>query len=837
MSTVTFGAGRVWRLRARVYAHEPVVLLDESFTTADEPATFHLLLSEGFEPDSLLYRTGKGQIGRNLSGAIEPGLVATLEPWLYWWENERQGQAFALVRSDRNDLLMLGACMAGQWVDPAMPAERRTRPRAQLNLDGQGLHLDLPMEDGRRVWMLAALPAGPSLDVVRDPERAFQTPPYHQCLIKHGQFPLALVQEYVLDWDSAAQRHPHLLVTRGDCDALRARTADPAPYANAIPRYLKDPNPLGQFSMEGPITAYFVTRDATLSRFLVENALRCVQESVDEFFLQPTVPFGAAPHHMQRLSAALLLADAILDAETITADERRRLLAQAAFLGYTVARPEYWSPERGFAANPNMTTSARGYLSTVACFLPTHPLAREWIDTGIAEMRRQLHTWSDANGGWLEAPHYAMVSFDQILGVFVMARNAGFGDELFDPKFQAIAGWFGKISTPPDSRFGGFRHLPPLGNTYMIEPTGEFGLLAWLWRERDAEFSAVMQWLHQQHRSFSQPGIGGGYPAFAGYRGILADPALPAKAPAWGSELFPETGVILRDAFPSDRETWLHMILGRNHDHYDCDSGSITLYGKGRILADDFGYYGRAPADDHSLVETEAAPNCNTMRVEHFAAAPRFDYVAGTLGQWTRQIAFVKSADAAGPAYFVLRDTLPPGTPATWRLWLTAARVTPEGSRARVEGKEDVDLDIIFVRPAAPALTTEDKTRTAGCGIAPDGRVGPTPTTQTGLIARPEGGTDGFLTVLYPRLKTGTPPEVVALADGQALRITTPAGTDYVFLGREPFEFKEGDMAFHGVAGCVQKRTDEAPVLAVGDGRLSVGERTVEAPPPAVREP
>ena len=39
----------------------------------------------------------------------------------------------------------------------------------------------------------------------------------------------------------------------------------------------------------------------------------------------------------------------------------------------------------------------------------------------------------------------------------------------------------------------------------------------------------------------------------------------------------------------------LHMIVGSHYQHYDFDSGSIIVWGKGRIVADDFGYYGRAP--------------------------------------------------------------------------------------------------------------------------------------------------------------------------------------------------------------------------------------------------
>ena len=129
-----------------------------------------------------------------------------------------------------------------------------------------------------------------------------------------------------------------------------------------------------------------------------------------------------------------------------------------------------------------MTTSHYGYKAAAACFNPTHPEAKAWIADALREAHEELETWSDDNGGWMEAPHYAMVSYDALLGISIMANNAGLGGDLFHPKMKKVIEWLAKISTPPDSRYGGFRHLPPIGNTYLIEPTGEFGIVARLSR-------------------------------------------------------------------------------------------------------------------------------------------------------------------------------------------------------------------------------------------------------------------------------------------------------------------------------------------------------------------
>ena len=58
-----------------------------------------------------------------------------------------------------------------------------------------------------------------------------------------------------------------------------------------------------------------------------------------------------------------------------------------------------------------------------------------------------------------------------------------------------------------------------------------------------------------------------------GYSEYLRAPDLPAEAPVSGSKWFPETGVVLRTTSDLDRETYLHLIAGSHHEHYDYDSG------------------------------------------------------------------------------------------------------------------------------------------------------------------------------------------------------------------------------------------------------------------------
>ena len=833
-----FGEGKAWRLRFRMQAGEEAIVVDESFSCG-KGTSWVLGLHRGFEPTEVLFRHGKsgsgGRCGKTATWKIpsgDSGPAFVLEPWLRWWERIRQGNWFALCDRRGGDVLAVGALNASVWVDPpADPAARKAAGRSPARLllrrEKNDLALGFPLGGGRRRWMIAALRAEACLTLIRQ-GKPYQAPLPQQFLIKHGDFPLDRIKDYVLDWKGDHDNYPRLYVTAKDLARLRRSfKADP----RLLARYRRAP--ISHHNMGGPVTYYLATRDAALGRHLGATAAAWVQQAVDMYLKQDSlVTPGFAPHHQTRVLTSIILADTVLGDDVLSNELRRRVRAQIAFLGYTVSRDDYWSPGRGFSANPNMTTTVAAYQCAAACAVRSHPLARTWARTALAELKdNQLDRWSDADGGWLEAPHYAMVSYDYLVGCFLMARNAGFGDHLYDQRMKKVIEWFAKISTPPDSRLAHLRHLPCIGNTYVCEPTGEFGVIAGLWKDKDPRFASEMQWMHRRHGERATPGVGGFFPTLAGYRALLSDRTIVPRAPAYTSELFRQSGVVLRNKYPSDRETYLHMIAGRNHDHYDRDSGSIVLYGKGRLLANDFGYYGHVTGEDHNMVLSPAAPDSAVMHVKAFSPSSALDYVRGVKQAWTRQIAFVKDTDVLGPNYFVLRDGLGPPAEATWRLYCTADKVTIDGQHVLVAGKEDVDMDIFFVHPARPDITTKTISRSTW-GLDAKVRYGRVTTTQTGVVASMPKGRD-LLTVLYPRLDSQKPPTVSALAGGKGVKVHTPSRTDYVFLNGEAFKFSQGNLAFEGTAGVATIRGESVTLSLAAGGAISAGGKTLRSRQPA----
>jgi hypothetical protein len=195
----------------------------------------------------------------------------------------------------------------------------------------------------------------------------------------------------------------------------------------------------------------------------------------------------------------------------------------------------------------------------------------------------------------------------------------------------------------------------------------------------------------------------------------------------------------------------------------------------------------------------------------------------------------VKVASPDDPCYVVVNDAFKVNGAATWRLWMTAEDVKVNGQAALLVGKEDVDMDIIFLNPEAVPLKTEAKTRRCGSGMSPKWQWGPMETTQIGLIAAMPH-TAGYTALLYPRLKTAKSPTVTPLAGGKGVKIAHEAGVDYVFLSNTPFTYDEGDIHFEGMAGMIQLRGKEVLVAMGSGGKVSARGKTAvsDAPLPKV---
>jgi hypothetical protein len=261
------------------------------------------------------------------------------------------------------------------------------------------------------------------------------------------------------------------------------------------------------------------------------------------------------------------------------------------------------------------------------------------------------------------------------------------------------------------------------------------------------------------------------------------------------------------------------------HQHYDYDEGSFILWGKGQPLCEDFGYYGRAAASDHSRADDGFVEELgNEGKIEEFAAGA-VDYLRGHRAGWHRQILFVKDRDPLGPNYFVVRDSVTSGRPYQWRVWTAAAEPPAVGSNpVRVKGRFGADLAVYFVEPAVPKPATSPLTRRAGAsGFSVQ------ETTQHGLHLQLPAD-QPVMAVLYPLLKDQPTPRFTPLAGGRAVKIESSFGTDFAMLALESFRFQGEGIDFDGKAGAVQTRPQGARVSLPCRGKLSGQGKSVEHP-------
>lgn len=638
--------------------------------------------------------------------------------------------------------------------------------------------------------------------------------------MKHSDFPLDQLKEWIVAWPAAATPR-HTLMTTAE-DIAWFRLGKPRESNPAISKV-----PVDEFNLGRLLQHFYASNDGVTRRRITNAALPAMREALDEFLDQKEMFFpGFAPNHQRTIIFAVHLADFALADPDMNEVDKQRLRGLAAALSYNLHSADYWSQEKGYAANPNMSSMVASYQGLLAALLSDHPESGRWLDIAIAELfEGELLGWSDANGGWLEAPHYAMVSQEAILGFLLCARNIGRPELLAHPRLRKVAEWFAKTSTPPDPRGGNIRMMAPIGNTYLLEPTGQFGTMAYLFRYIDPDFSARMQWMHIASGRPDLPIVGGFAPTIAPYQLLFKNPTLPAMRPDYGSELFPKTGAILRSHFGTARETQLHIIAGSNHAHYDIDSGSITFWGKGRVLLNDWGYTGHGPASEHSMIDAKSV--ASWMQIEEFATSPELDRFKGASGAWRREIILVKDEDPLGPNYVLLTDTLGGKADGTWRLWLTGERIERRVWGATLIGQDDVDLDIVFLGGAPPVLDLQTKTLRSAASVR-----GPIESTQTALVASmPAGSLRRVL--LYPRLKGESPPIIIDRDRGKVIEVTTTSGQDTLFASVETFNYRAVDLAFRGTYGLARTRLGKFTLSLGSPGRIEAGERTLDADQPS----
>jgi hypothetical protein len=363
------------------------------------------------------------------------------------------------------------------------------------------------------------------------------------------------------------------------------------------------------------------------------------------------------------------------------------------------------------------------------------------------------------------------------------------------------------------------------------------------------------------------------------------------KTPRFGSELFPQLGVIFRNGFGGERENYVgilsHVGSRRNLDVWVPGVGEIwRWYARSKPVASEF-QTGVACEERHELLRNGVllarnwgAPEdpkepfgyYTTTKPEAFAALPRADYVRATYSiteaddrpwfpsnlpawprvkpageprlTWTRQVLFMKDANPEGPNYLVFRDTVSGGQPTLWQFWSLSEKIgTPDQVRDVTAFLADRPAARVV---AARGLPGSDRYTAVGQddvdlefyvaepADTPRHTLRYGATTGYGefqdLLHLQLPGDGGYFVEVFPRYRTEVAPAFGKSRDGRVIKVMGDFGTDYAFLSATECAGRMDDAEFTGTAGSVHDRKSGLTLALPAGGGLLYKEYALSAP-------
>ena len=127
--------------------------------------------------------------------------------------------------------------------------------------------------------------------------------------------------------------------------------------------------------------------DKALLARIRDVVLKTADETVQRMLVNPE-----PPHHItQGIYLVANLADLVLGTGVLTSEQEASLRAQLAFMAYVLNWRGYWAPEKGYAANPNMSSFTYDGVGLLGMLLLDHPESQTWISACTTRLARVDH--------------------------------------------------------------------------------------------------------------------------------------------------------------------------------------------------------------------------------------------------------------------------------------------------------------------------------------------------------------------------------------------------------------------------------------------------------------
>jgi hypothetical protein len=511
-------------------------------------------------------------------------LVTTLTPWEDWFGSFTQARIRLKLENATREL-QIRSIDPGAWVEPLpieavfsdtldpdpakgiwLPWEHKLVP---LEKAGDGtLCLRVNNVQGVRIWSVSDCLSVEGMAMLHQwtkykPESAF--PAAARPTISTE---LDRVKDYVLEWPGDVGTHPRLFISQSDLqqrldrqDVTQKQLDDLLVYGKV--RSAQDiwDQYMPNWSTNLALAANLLSRYAPEIAEKTQILTRLRQALGYELY---GVQFGCAGN------PAPILYDGVIDSPAVPEAERKVLRARMAYYAYRLADPAVWSAERGYCSgNQNMTVTWEISRGITACAIPTHPMAKVWYRKAEQIMEYFLNNMVGPAGEWPESMgDHGRQSVDMLVAFAVASTHSGLHDYVNDPRMKRLIVCWAKMETPRDPRprggtdrrpRPGLRYMPAMGRDRMGGAGGTCGVIANALRKSDPALSAELQW------SWLEEGGSESLSHLGAFAWISSDKNLPAKQPAWMSEVFPTAGAMFRHGLGTPDE---HQMLLYSGDHW-----------------------------------------------------------------------------------------------------------------------------------------------------------------------------------------------------------------------------------------------------------------------------
>ena len=599
----TYAGGNTFDVALRVVAGDNTIRCETQVKGNQPKDGFRWVLSRGLPPLTLLAQD-EGRRDREafmnpkpgvanvwaevpLKDYVSPkdqpaGLVTKLTPWEDWFTTFTQTRIRLRLENTTREL-QIRALDPGAWVEPmeieAIFDPKKLDPDPMKGLwvgwmdkcmpvtkDATGeIVLEVNAAQGVRKWTVSDCLSMPGVAAVfgyygYKPESDFppETRPTVNCRLDE-------VKDYVLEWRGDEGKHPCLFMTRGELEAIWKRhDADPALLANLLKWGALPPGAKVRYTPDSgtdlALGAYLLSGGTAEAAASVGMLARLRQSLVYDLW---GVQFGAAG------APAPILYDALIDTPVVPEADKPIVRAQMALYAYRLADPAVWSAERGYASgNQNMTVTWEISRGLTACAIPDHPMAKVWYRKAERIMEYFLSHMVGPAGEWPESMGgHGRQSVAMIEAFAIASTNSGLHDYVNDPRMKRLVMYWAKMETPRDPRPRGGpgatpnrRYFPSMGRDGIGGPGGTCGYMARMTRKTDPTYSSDMQWAWLEEGA-----EGSSWDHLGGFSYVALDKQLPARTPAWTSEVFPDAGVVLRHGLGTPDE---HQVTLYSGDHF-----------------------------------------------------------------------------------------------------------------------------------------------------------------------------------------------------------------------------------------------------------------------------